>query len=88
MDDRNLRALFTHMDYRDKLPDHLSALAGVPINRDLLELCIDSVHSSWIDKHGRYHTMEWLVQLAFAPSYTRLHDSQLTSMVAVRWVLL
>ena len=38
VDDRNLRALFTHMDYRDKLPDRLSALDGVPINReDLLE---------------------------------------------------
>ena len=39
MDNQNRRVLFTHVGYRNKLPDHLSALAGVPINRDdLLDL--------------------------------------------------
>ena len=51
VDNRNWRALFTHMGYRDKLPDHLLALAWVPIN--CRNLCIDSVCPSWIDKHGR-----------------------------------
>ena len=32
VDDRNLRALFTHMDYRDKLPDRLSALSDFYAN--------------------------------------------------------
>ena len=32
LDDRNRRALFTLTGHCDKLPDHLSALAGVPIN--------------------------------------------------------
>ena len=34
VDNRNGRALFTHAGYQDELPDHLSALAEVPINRD------------------------------------------------------
>ena len=37
-------------------------------------LCIDSVHPNWI-------------QLALASSFMHLHDSQLTSTVAVRRVL-
>ena len=28
-------------------------------------LCKDSLHPNWIDKHGRYHTTASLVQLAF-----------------------
>ena len=33
LDERNWRALFTLTGHRDKHPDRLSALAGVPINR-------------------------------------------------------
>ena len=51
-------------------------------------LCIDSVHLNWIDKHGRQHTTALLVQLTLASSCTHLRDSQLTSTVAVRHVLL
>ena len=35
-------------------------------------LCIHSVHPSWIDKHRRQHTTALLVQLALASSCTRL----------------
>ena len=34
VDNRNGKALFTHAGYQDELPDHLSALAEVPINLD------------------------------------------------------
>ena len=50
-------------------------------------LCIDSVHPSWIDKHGRKPTAASLVQLTLASSCTHLNDSQLTSTVAVGRVL-
>ena len=50
-------------------------------------LCIDSVHPSWIDKHGRKPTAALLVQLTLASSRTHLNDSQLTSTVAVSSVL-
>ena len=44
-------------------------------------------HPSWLDKHGRQPTAASLVQFTFVLSCTHLHDSQPTSMVAVRHVL-
>ena len=45
---RNQRALFTHAGDRDKLPDCLSALAGVLINQNnLFEFEKHSLASGW-----------------------------------------
>ena len=47
-DDRNQRALFTHMGYRDKPPARLLALTWVPINSDDLSEFVYR-HPNWID---------------------------------------
>ena len=52
-DERSRRALFTHAGRRDKLPDRLSALTGVPIDQDDLSEFVCRKCGSELDKYTR-----------------------------------
>ena len=52
-DEQSRRALFTHAGRRDKLPDRLSALTGVPIDQDDLSEFVCRKCWSELDKYTR-----------------------------------
>ena len=80
LDDRNRRALFMLMGHRDKLPDHLSALAGVPINRYTVKqrslglhvgLCDGDSQLIWCLKWGVSYRSTRLMTCTAATDLTR-----------------
>ena len=53
VDERSRRSLFTHAGRRDKLPDRLSALTGVPIDQDDLSEFVCRKCASELDRYAR-----------------------------------
>ena len=53
VDERSRRSLFTYAGRRDKLPDRLSALTGVPIDQDDLSEFVCRKCASELDRYAR-----------------------------------